>query len=176
MKFIRHLLFALAVLGTCSTVAAELPKRVGPSVFALALYDSHGLWGGQELFILTNGLAYARIERPPQKKESGLQERRYKIQLTTNEVQKLRMLFDQHQFLTPTITTRTGFPDEAGATISLRIVGSQRHDVFQWERDAQTGFKTIHQHLLAIVRRAEKSQPIFQGPSVYRWTPEGFDR
>lgn len=86
MKFIHHLLFALAALGTCSTVAAELPKRVGPSVFALALYDSHGLWGGQELFILTNGLAYARIERPPQKKESGLQERRYKIQLTTNEV------------------------------------------------------------------------------------------
>jgi hypothetical protein len=176
MQIMRHLMLMLSVLGACSTVGAEHPKQVGTSSFALALYDSHGLWGGQEVFILTNGVAYARLVRPPQKKESGLQERRYKIQLSTNEVQALRALLDQQQFLTLTVTNRTGLPDEPGAVISLRLPAGQRRDVFQWERDALAGFKALHRHLLAIVRRAEKTQPVFQGQSDQLWTPEGFGR
>ena len=97
MQITRYLLFALAVLGACSTGGAELPKRVGTSAFALALYDGHGLWGGQEVFILTNGVAYARVELPPQENESGLQERRYKIQLSANEIQTLADLLNTNK-------------------------------------------------------------------------------
>ncbi|MEI6342024.1 MAG: hypothetical protein WCR07_08705 [Verrucomicrobiota bacterium] len=176
MQAIRRLLFALAWLGTGVAVGADPPTRVGASAFALALYDSHGLWGGQELFILTNGVAYARIERRPRNGESGLHERRYKIQLTTNEVRALGTLLDRHDFLTVTVTNRTGVPDETGATISLRLGSLQRRDVFQWERDAQAGFKAIHGHLLSIVHRAEKTQPMFEGPSAYLWAPEAFVR
>ncbi len=176
MQSIPHLLLALAVLGACSAVGAELPKRVGASAFSLALYDGGGLWGTQELFVLTNGVAYARVGRPSKKEEAGMQERRYKTQLTANEVQTLRTLLDQHQVLSLTATNRKGVPDEAGATISLRLAASQRRDVFQWERDAQAGFKAIHHHLLAIIRRVAKTQPVYQGQWVHRWTPEGFDR
>jgi hypothetical protein len=105
-----------------------------------------------------------------------LQERRYKIQLSTNEVQILRALLDQHQFLNLIVTNRTGVPDEGGVTISLRLPAGHRRDVFQWDRDADARFKAIHRHLLVIVDRAAKTQPVFQGQSVYRWTPEGFER
>jgi hypothetical protein len=158
------------------TTVTDLPKRVGTSPFELALYDSQGLRGGQELFILTNGVAYARIERLPKKGEIGLQERRFKVQLTSNEVQALRTLLDQQQFLTLSVTNSTGVPDEAGSTISLRLADGQRREVFQWKKSEQVGFKAIHQHLLAIIRRAEKTKPVFEGQSLYKWTPEGFDR
>ena len=176
MQIIRYLLFTLAVLAACSTVGADLPTRIGTSAFALALYDSDGLYGGQELFILTNGMAYARAQRPPQKKESGLQERRYRLQLTANEVQTLRALLDRHQFLTLTVPGGTGIPHEQRATIALRLPDGQRRDVFKWQRHPQAGFTAIHRHLLGILHRAEKTQPVFQGESVYAWSPEGFVR
>lgn len=173
MRIIRYLLFTFFV---STAIAGDLPKQVGTSAFSLALFDSHGLWGGQELFVLTNGVAYARVEHPPKKNESGLQEQRYQIQLSVDEVQALRRLLDEHRFLTLTVTNRTGVPDEAGATISLRLPAGRRRDVFQLERDSHPDFTAIYNQLLAIVRRAEKTKPVFQGASVYKWAPEGFDR
>lgn len=175
MQTIR-LLVVLVLVSACSAINAELPKRIGPSSFGLALYDIQGLWGGQEVFVLTNGVVYARTAQPPKKKENGLQEKRYKIQLSTTELQSLKALLDQHQFLTLTNANRKAVPDESGAIISLRFATNQGHDVFQWEKDAQAGFKAIRLHLISIERRAEKTKPIFQGQLVYEWTPIGFAR
>ena len=170
------LVFALALIGVTSAMSAEPTNQVSASAFALALYDSHAVWGGRELVILTNGTACARVMRPPQGNEKGLQERRYQIQLPTNELQSLRALLDQHQFLTLTVTNEKPAPDERGVTISLRLAAGERRDVVKWPRPSQAGFTAIHHHLLDIVRRAEKTPPVFQGRAVSSWTPEGFVR
>ena len=144
-------------------------------IATLALYVGGTLWGGQELFILTNGMCVTRVIRPPKTHESGMQERRCQLQLRRTELETLRQLLGRHHFFTLSIKDRTGVPDETGTTIRARLASGQQRDVSKWTRDPHSDFDPIYQHLLRLVERVQKSQPVYEGGSVYRWKPAGFE-
>jgi hypothetical protein len=84
-------------------------------------------------------------------------------------------LLDTHHFLTLTVKDRAGVIDETRTTIRVRLSSGRQRDVSKWTRDTHRDFDPIYQHLLRLVKRVQKSQPVFEGGSVYRWKPEGFE-
>jgi hypothetical protein len=151
------------------------PSKSDTHIAILALYDGGTLWGGQELYILTNGVCITRVIRPPKTGESGMQERRCKIQLEASDLQALQQLLDKHHFFTMTIDDRTGIPDETRTVIHVRLSSGAIHDHSKWTRDTHPDFDAIYQHLLGLVQSSQKTQPVYEGQSVYRWKPEGFE-
>jgi hypothetical protein len=157
---------------SCQSVSS---KTNDAHIANLALYDGGTLWGGRELFILTNGVCVTRIIRPPKKGESGMKERRCKLQLERTDLDTLRQLLDKHHFYTLTVKDRTGEPDHARTVIHVRLASGQQHDVSKWRGDPHHDFDQIYQHLLRLVERVQKSRPVYEGDSVYKWKPEGFE-
>ena len=173
---IKHQIFTgLALALFCVSCQSASKKTNSTPIVTLALYDGGTLWGGQELFILTNGVCVTRVIRPPKAGESGMQERRCKLQLERTDLDTLRRLLDEHLFFTLTVKDRTGVPDETRTTIRVRLASGAQRDVSKWTRDPHRDFDPIYQHLLRLVERVQKSQPIYEGGSVYRWKPEGFE-
>jgi hypothetical protein len=175
VHFKHHILAALALALVCGSGYSAPSRTNDVRITTLALYDGGTLWGGQELFILTNGICFTRVIRPPKADQSGMQERRCKITLEASDLQALRELLDKHHFLTMTVKDRTGIPDETRTTIHVRLSSGKSRDVSKWTSDPHADFDPIYRHLLGLVERTQKTQPVYEGQSVYRWKPEGFE-
>ena len=175
VRRLDHILAGVALALFCVSCQAAPSKTNAVPLATLALYDGGTLWGGQELFILTNGVCITRVIRPPKSGQSGMQERRCQLQLERADLDALRQLLDTHHFFTLTVEDRTGVPDETRTTIRVRLASGQQRDVSKWTRDPHRDFDPIYQHLLRIVERVQKSQPVYEGGSVYRWKPAGFE-
>jgi hypothetical protein len=171
----HHILTGLALALFCVSCQSASQKTNNTSIATLALYDGGTLWGGRELFILTNGVCVTRVIRPPKTGESGMQERRCQLRLDRTDLDALRQLLDTHHFFTLTVKDRTGIPDETRTTIRVRLSSGQQRDVSKWTRDPHRDFDPIYQHLLRLVERVQKSQPVYVGGSDYKWKPEGFE-
>ena len=175
MHLKHHIFAGLALALFCASCQFAPSKTNAAPITTLALYDGGTLWGGQELFILTDGVCVARVIRPPKGGESGMQERRCRIQLKRTDLDTLRQLLDQHHYFTLAVKDRTGVPDETRTTVRVQLASGQKRDVSKWTHDPHRDFDAIYQHLLRLVERVQKSQPVYEGGSVYRWKPEGFE-
>lgn len=175
MKLTAHsvVLFLAALMSlSCSAT----PKQTSVTrVLDLALYDT-GFFGGQQLFVLSNGVAFARVEHPPSKSESGMQKRRFRIQLQRADLVQLHDLLITHRFFTLSIKDRAGIPDERRTILKVRLSDGQRREVAKWAVDKHEDFDPIYEHLIGIVRRAEKTKPIYSGPADDRWKPETLNK
>jgi hypothetical protein len=168
-------LAGLALALFCASCQAAASGTNAVPIATLALYDGGTLWGGREFYILTNGVCVTRVIRPPKAHEAGMQERRCKVQLERTDLDTLRKLLNEHHFFTLTVKDRPGVPDETRTTIYVRLASGQKRDVSKWTRDPDQDFDAIYQHLLRLVERVQKTQPVYEGGSVYRWKPEGFE-
>src|SRR5262245_11495061 len=113
----HHIVAGLALTLFCVSSQSAPTRPAAVALATLALYDGGTLWGGQELFILTNGVCVTRVIRPPKAGESGMQERRCQLQLKRTDLDTLRQALDTHHFFTLTVKDRTGVPDETRTTI-----------------------------------------------------------
>jgi hypothetical protein len=174
VHFKHHIFLILSLALSCEACQAAPAITNDSRIISLALYDS-GFFGGRDLFILSNRVALARVERPPQKSESGMQEQRFKIQLVPSDLAKLREVLNAHHFSTITVKERNGIPDERRTLLRIRFSDGQRKEVAKWAADAHQDFDPIYEHLLGIVKRAQKTQPVYEGTADYKWEPEGFE-
>jgi hypothetical protein len=83
-------------------------------------------------------------------------------------------MLDKHHFFTMTVKGRNGIPDETRTTIHVRLSSGKSHDVSKWTSDPHADFDPIYNHLLGLVKCAQKTRAVYEGESVYRWKPEGF--
>jgi len=159
---------------------------VGDSAFTLVLQHHEGFlceeqmeW--RELIIVTNGTAWGRKVACPAKGQSGFQEKRYRVQLAPDDLQRLNTELDKHQFLTMTNTSRTNvtrvLKDEAGYSISLRFTSGRRHDFYWAEGDPFVPhFYPLGDYLNSVYWRAVKTTPVYSGQFEPAWRPEDLGR
>jgi len=177
----------LGLLLTCPARAgSQATNSLGDSPFTLVFQHHQGfVYEGQmewrELVILTNGTAWGRAVRSPAKDQTGLREKRYKIELTAEELRLLRAELDKAQFMTMTNHARTNvtrvLKDEAGYSISLKLVSGRRHDFYWAEGDGFVPhFFPLGDHLYSIFWRIARTTPVYSGKFERAWRPEGRGR
>jgi len=177
----------IALLFICPSRAwSQQRNLVGDSAFTLIFQHHEGfLCEGQmewrELIILTNGTAWGREVTCPAKGQSGFQEKRYRLQMTADELQRLNRELDKHQFMTMTNTSRTNvtrvLKDEAGYSISLRFTSGRRHDFYWAEGDPFVPhFYPLGDSLYRVYWRAAKTTPVYSGKFERAWRPGDLGR
>ena len=158
----------------CAVCRSAPPNVKVLPIASLELYDC-GFLGGCDLLVLSNGIAFARVvERP--RGESAMREQRFKIRLKSSELAQLRAVLSEHHFSRITIKDRPGIPDETRTVIRVRFSDGQRKEISKWAADNHADFDPIYQHLLGIVNRASKTQPVYSGAVDDEWKPEEFQQ
>lgn len=121
MSIKHHIVTGLALTLFCESCQSA-PSKINAVPFAtLALYDAGALWGGRELFILTNGVCVTRVIRPPKAGESGMQERRCQLQLERTDLDTLRQLLDTHHSLVQGINAEVEMTTMPSRCIQRRL-------------------------------------------------------
>jgi hypothetical protein len=162
------LLTAVMTLGGCAQAEPDLKE-----LDQVILLDVQGLWGGQDLWISTNGQAVCRFVAPPEKGESGLQETRYEFALSEEQRSTLPELIKKYPFFSIRTEDRYGVPDEARPCIYAKS-GVKSHAVGKWANDKHRDFDSIYEFLLKIVESGKKGKQIHRGVFDWNWKPDGF--
>jgi hypothetical protein len=160
---------------TASVESASPAKESMPTsthtaaVESVSLQDVQTLFGGQNLWLSSNGKVIAQVVEP------GLKEKRYELTLASDEVAELEQLLAKHDFAKIQLKERSGRPDEARPTISVTTADEKTTEVAKWAGDAHPGFDAIYAQLMAIVDRAKKAnQLLYEGKFDHNWRPAGW--
>jgi len=168
--FVPLLACVAASVGCASVETAGMP----PGPFdQVVLLDVHGLWGGRDLWIPSDGRATCCAVEPPKEGQSGLQETRYAFHISESEVDALNDLIAQHHFFTIKTRERDGLPDEARPILLVKT-GERRYGVSKWANEKHRDFDAIYDHLIRVAERGRQGTPIASGPYDWSWHPEGF--
>jgi hypothetical protein len=153
-------------LMSCNETRAPLPLR------SITLHGIHGLWGGEDIFLTSDGSLWVRRLTP--RSGSGFDERRYAGRLPIGDVRELEALLGKHDFPSLRIAARTGLPDEPLVGIDLRLGDGRVVSLTAFEGDVHEGFTPVYHWLRSRAKRIDGSKPTYEGSSVESWKPEGF--
>ncbi len=177
--------WALIFLALCSGVIGLIP--VGPfhassshaaimtedTVQTLMLKDVQALHGGQNVYLRADGQGFCQVV-VWDIQASSLYERRYRIKVSDDGMQRLTKLMRNPSFSPPSSPTRPGVPDEAKPAISVVFVSGKTIQVSKWANDTYPAFDQVYEMLLAEVRTARQMTPVHEGTFDSRWAPAGF--
>lgn len=175
----------LISLALCSGAAGLIP--VGPfharsshaaimredTVQTLMLKDVQALHGGQNVFLRADGQGFCQVV-VWDVQSSSLYERRYRIEVSHDWMQRLTKLMRNPSFSSPSSPTRPGVPDEAKPAISVVFVSGKTIRVSKWANDTYPAFDQVYEMLLAEVWTARQMTPVHEGKFDSRWAPAGF--
>jgi hypothetical protein len=134
------------------------------------LMDVQGLFGGQNLYIRSDGRFFSQLVRHS---SGGLIDRRFKGVLEAEEIGRLSGLLESVDFENLTIPDRQGVPDEARPIIVVfkegRVISKSK-----WANDFHEGFDRVYSFLKRIGRVQEESPPHFKGKYDRLFLPKGF--
>ena len=139
----------------------------------MMLKDVHALHGGQNFYLRADGKGFCQVVSW-ETKTSNLYERRYRIAVSHDWMERLTNLMGSPAFSSPSSPARPGVPDEAKPSISIAFVSGRIIDVSKWANDKYPAFDQIYAVLLAEVRIAQQDEPVYEGKYDSRWAPEGF--
>lgn len=142
--------------------------RPATALDKVMLRDVGALRGGQVVFIAGSGACAVQIIKPGQ---GGLQENRYNLKLTDEQMLQLADLIDKHNFFTVQIAGRPGVPDEGRPEITVRLIGGKERAVSKWSNDKNEDFDAVHQWLLGLTETL-KGEPVYTGKYDYKWWPK----
>jgi hypothetical protein len=136
----------------------------------ILLQDVQGLWGGQNLYIASDGTVVAQIITP----NRGLQERRIEFSLPPAKISELIQILNEARFFSIQTEDRLGEPDEAHPTLIVKLKTGQRCMVQKWDGDKHVEFDSIYKWLLAVVDLSKQNKPVYEGPLDWTWKPDGY--
>ena len=158
-----HLLVAGA---RCATSAPTLPS---PKAFTkVVLRDVQGLFGGQDLWVFSDGRVIVQVVTSPSDTRGML---RYEMQATPLELDSIQALLDQHHFSDLKIETSKAVPDEAHPEITVEYKSGPSHAVMKMANEKNADFDAIYDQLRALVKRASATKPVFEGAYDWTWKP-----
>lgn len=164
-------LLALLLLAGCA------PKRVPGLPVPLrtfVLRDVQGLYGGHALWAAEDRTATVQVVGRPPAGQSGLWEKRYKIQLTAEQWAEAERLVGVHNFLSLKIPKRRAVPDEAHPIIAVITTGGETAKVLKWAKDRNPDFDPLYRYLLHLCRG--DGELIHEGAFDWKWRPDGFEQ
>lgn len=169
MREVLILMLLLVIVG-CQTKGEINMKSDHLEKFVLR--DVQGLHGGSS-FYLKEGIAIVQIVKRGEINQ-GLQEKRYSLDISPKEIQKLERLISQHRFFEIEIPQRLGVPDEARPTITVTLASGESKTVSKWFNDRHPDFDVIYGHILDLTKKVKDISPTYKGPYDFGWVPEGF--
>jgi hypothetical protein len=169
MKTLYALLLAMSVVQCVCVQANSDVAKLGQVI----LLDVQALWGGQDLWISTNGNAVCRFVVPPERGESGLRETRYEFKLSKQQQSSLFELIKKHDFFSVRTKDRYGVPDEARPSIFVKSM-AKSHAAGKWVNDTHKDFDPIYEYLLKIAESGKKGKQIHVGEIDWHYKPESF--
>ncbi|MBT3202282.1 MAG: hypothetical protein HN350_20475 [Phycisphaerales bacterium] len=166
MKTQTVLLTLIALFAVGCTSAQDANQTVEQIV----LFDVHGMYGGQNLWIAADGKAVCCFVGEG---ESSLQETRYEFMVSADNLASLLELIKKHNFFSMRMKERYGIPDEASSNIFIKS-DVETHAVMKWGNDTHRDFDAIYQFLLQIAESGKKGKQTHRGPFDWDWKPDGF--
>ncbi len=130
----------------------------------LSLQDVQGLWGGREVYVSSIRIIVRKVSR-------GMIERRAEF-VEDVAAHALFQLCIETDLLTIEVESRPGLPDEACPTLVLTNEAGRQHTVSKWLGQKVERFDRIYTALLALEKKADSIQPIYEGPLEAGWTPD----
>lgn len=122
----------------------------------LSLRDVQGLWGGREVHVSFARLIIRQVGK-------GMHERRVEF-ADAEAARALLQLCLETDFLTIEVESRPGLPDEACPTLVLTNEAGRQHTVSKWLGQKVERFDRIYAAVLALEKKADSIQPIYEGP------------
>src|SRR4051812_41528048 len=144
------LIWLAAALSFCSCAATP----PAPAAKVVRLDDVQGLFGGQTLVIDANGDVFARKVIPTRR---GLQERRYHLKLSSDELNALLAYIPSSGIRDYHERVRYGSPDEARPRITLALPNQKEYFADKWDGEVDPHFDKLYEKLLEFVERAAKT-------------------
>lgn len=134
----------------------------------IILKDVHGLWGGRNVWIHSNGQCIAQEVKPG---SGQLQENRCETRLTEYGLKLVISQLESHHFETIQTKDRVGVPDEARPEIIVRLDNGKLISHSKWANDKHADFDAIYDLLLTLgVTKGVK--PMWSGKYDPTWRPE----
>ncbi len=142
--------------------------------FSIELLDVQGLFGGRNVLVSTDGVAWVQTVGPRAGK-GRLVEKQYVLTLSGEELERIRHALVESDFFSLQSEERLGVPDEARPEIVLsKSNGALLHSVAVWETctlppDAYQNsdrhkFDTVYTELRRLeVVAAERTPPVLKG-------------
>lgn len=137
------------------------------SAVHIELSDVQGLWGGRSIFVSGTGRVVVQVVT------EGMYERRYEFALTEAEVRRLLQVCIANDLLTIRIAERMGIPDEARPEIALVNAAGERWTLAKWQGVRNARFDAIYAGLLGIETLTRSLEPVYSGPFMWEYVPEG---
>lgn len=130
----------------------------------ITLADVHLLWGGTAIYLQGSGQCVVRIIK---KRE----EKRFNLNLWSEEGMALRKLLVEADFLTIQIKDRMGVPDEARPTITLQNAEGRTHKQMKWANDKMEPFDRVYGALLDLRKKTDCLKADYGGTYQSDWRP-----
>jgi hypothetical protein len=137
---------------------------------AFSLQDVQGLFGGQNLWVGPDSIAYVQLVGH-KAGEYGLWETRYRTRLTEKQWSRMESLVGEHHFLTLKTSRRPGVPDEARPVITIVQRTGDSTAVGKWANEKNREFDPIYSFLLDLCQARGKQ--IYEGNFDWKWRPPG---
>lgn len=175
---ISALLFAIAMMTLAGTIGAYNTRQSGERgnvdhLDQIILRDVHPLYGGQNLYLARDGTGFCQlVSRRPG--VSTFFEKRYRVALPADAMQKLLRLMSEHSFIDIASSVKPGLPDSARPKISARFASGKSVSVDRWIHDNDPDFDAIYQTLLDIVRSVQTGKLAYEGQYDLKWVPDEF--
>lgn len=163
----------LISVGTVQARSSQATIMAEDTVQTLVLKDVQALHGGQNVYLHADGQGFCQVV-VWDVQASSLYERRYRIEVSHDWIQRLTKLIKNPLFSSPSAPARPGVPDEAKPAISVAFFSGTTLHVSKWANDTYPAFDQIYEVLLAEVQSAQRAIPVHEGTYDARWAPEGF--
>jgi len=119
----------------------------------VVLLDVQGLFGGRELWLDSDGSAWARVVGPPAPGQAQLPERLLAFTVPAPDMEELARRLAENDPAGMRIPDRPGVPDEARPIVCVQR-GEDLRAVAKWAGDAHAEFDAIYRFLIRLVGRA----------------------
>ena len=175
MAFCGKYLFAFLppIILACPVGCTRLGQEVG-TFSQIVLLDVQGLFGGQDLWLSSDGKAVCRFVG-----QGVPQETRFEFEASREQLARFRDALQKHDFSSIRTPRRDGVPDEAHPKIFV-VSGSYQVAVAKWNNDKNADFDAVYNILLEIAESGKKGKQLSVGKvdrneiCDWDWKPSGF--
>ena len=134
----------------------------------VSLRDVQGMWGGRNIFVSRDGALWVQVVA------QGLQEKRYKLQLSAEAMKELETFLSQHRVEDIAIKDRSGVPGEGRPTIEFVTTEGKIIQKVKWANDKNEQFDAVYKQLILLVPKDGTEAPVYSGALDQNWKPDGY--
>jgi hypothetical protein len=144
-----------------------------PTAFKrLVFREVQGLRGGYKLYLDGDGNGVCQVIYRGGVPDHLMMEKRYRMVLSSQSLQSLNKLIDDHSILELVIPPRVGIPEETRPELAFTLASGKIVTVAKWANDKHPDFDPVYRACLVIVETcASEGHTFYEGEYDSSWVP-----